>query len=109
MKTFRDDLSSMLQNPAFQKRYKEEKKRLFLGYQIRQARKKRKISQKDLAKLTGLTSRQISQIETAEEPQYDLATLLQVSAPLGLTLALVPQTQIAYPRRKVYSTMAMAS
>lgn len=109
MKTFRDDLNKMLQNPTFQKRYKEEKERLFLGYQIRQERKRRKLSQKDLAQITGLTARQISQIETAEEPRYDLATLLQVTSPLGLALMLVPQNRVAYQNRKIQPEIALAA
>jgi DNA-binding XRE family transcriptional regulator len=67
MRTFRDDLNEMLRNSAFKKRYKEEKERLFLGYQIRQERRRRKLSQKDLAKMAGLTPRQISQIKTNPE------------------------------------------
>ena len=70
MRTFRDDLKEMMQNPLFKKRYEEEKERLFLGYQIRQVRKRRRLSQKDLAKMAGLTARQISQIETAEEKVF---------------------------------------
>jgi|GEM_PF-5982364 len=109
MKTFRDDLNTMLQDPAFKKRYKEEKERLFLGYQIRQERKRRKMSQKKLAQITGLTPHQISQIETAEEPRYDLATLLQITSPLGLTLMLVPQNRVIYQNRKIQSEIAMAA
>ena len=100
MKTFRDDLSEMLRNPAFKKRYKEEKERLFLGYQIRQARRRRKLSQKDLAKMTGLTAQQISQLETAEEA-FGLATLLQVASALELALMLVPQNRVAYLNRSL--------
>jgi len=109
MKTFRDDLNQMLQNPIFQKQYKEEKERLFLGYQIRQERKRRKLSQKDLAKITGLTARQISQIETAEDARYDLATLLKVTSPLGLALVLMPKNRVTYQNRKIQPEIAMAA
>lgn len=109
MKTFRDDLNTMLQNPTFKKRYKEEKERLFLGYQIRQERKRRKMSQKDLAQISGLTSHQISQIESAEEPRYDLATLLQITSPLGLTLMLVPQNWVIYQNRKIQPEIGIAA
>ncbi|MGH7594706.1 MAG: helix-turn-helix domain-containing protein [bacterium] len=90
----------MLRNPAFKKRYEEEKERLFLGYQIRQERKRRKLSQKDLAKMTGLTAQQISQMETAEEA-FSLAILLQVASALGLALMLVPQNRVPYLNRSL--------
>ncbi|MDZ7314134.1 MAG: helix-turn-helix domain-containing protein [candidate division KSB1 bacterium] len=90
----------MLRNPGFRKRYEEEKELIFLGYQIRQERRKRKISQKNLAKLTGLTARQISQIETAEEA-FDLATLLHVASALGLALMLVPRNRVAHLSRSL--------
>jgi DNA-binding XRE family transcriptional regulator len=109
MKTFRDDLNEMLRNSAFKKRYEEEKERLFIGYQIRQARKRRKLSQKDLAKITGLTARQISQIELADEPTFGLATLLQVTSALGLALMLVPQNRVPFVNRTLRSAAAMAA
>jgi DNA-binding Xre family transcriptional regulator len=109
MRTFRDDLNEMLRSPAFKKRYEEERERLFLGYQIRQERRRRKLSQKDLARLTGLTARQISQIEMAEEPGYDLATLLQVASALELALMLVPQNRVAYLHRTLRSEPALAA
>ena len=109
MTTFRDDLNVLLRNPVFKKGYEEEKERLFLGYQIRQERKRRKLSQKDLAELTGLTGRQISQIETAEGPAFGLATLLQVASALGLALILVPQNRIAHLNRTLRSEIAVAA
>ena len=58
MSTFREDLKDMLRNPAFKKQYEEEQERLFLCYQIRQERRRRKLSQQDLAKMKMcLTSR----------------------------------------------------
>jgi DNA-binding XRE family transcriptional regulator len=109
MRTFRDDLKEMMQNPLFKKRYEEEKERLFIGYQIRQERRRRKLSQKDLAKMAGLTARQISQIETAEEKAHDLTTLLRVASPLGLTLMLVPQNRVAYLNHTLRSVAAVAA
>jgi len=109
VRTFRDDLKEMMQNPLFRKRYEEEKERLFLGYQIRQERKRRKLSQKDLAKMAGLTAQQISQIETAEEKEHDLAMLLRVASPLGLALMLVPQNRVPYLNRTLHSAPAVAA
>jgi DNA-binding XRE family transcriptional regulator len=109
MMTFRDDLHEMLRNPAFKKRYEEEKERLFLGYQIRQERKRRKLSQKDLAKMAGLTPRQISQIELAEEPAFGLAAVLQVTSALGLALMLVPQNRVPHVNRTLRSAAAVAA
>jgi transcriptional regulator with XRE-family HTH domain len=109
MRTFRDDLNEMLRNPAFKKRCEEEKERLFIGYQIRQERRRRKLSQKELAGLTGLTARQISQIESAEEPAFGLATLVQVASALGLKLMLVPQSRVAYLNRTLRSEFATAA
>lgn len=108
MTTFRDDLNAMLRNPVFKKRFEEEKERLFLGYQIRQERKRRKLTQKDLAEMTGLTGRQISQMETAEEPAFGLATLLQVTSALGLALILVPQNRVAHLNHTLRSEIAVA-
>jgi DNA-binding XRE family transcriptional regulator len=109
MKTFRDDLNEILRNPIFKKRYEEEKERLFLGYQIRQERRRRKLSQKDLAKMAGLTPRQISQIELAEEPAFGLATVLQVTSALGLALMLVPQNRVPYVNRTLRSATAIVA
>lgn len=109
MKTFRNDLNEMMENPVFKERYEEEKERLFLGYQIRQERKRRKLSQKDLAKMTGLTASQISQIELAEEPAFGLATLLQVTSALGLALMLVPQNRVPYVNRTLQFAIAAAA
>lgn len=109
MRTFRDDLNEMLRNPSFKKSYAEEKERLFIGYQIRQERKRRKLTQKDLAKMAGLTARQISQIELAEKPAFGLATVLQVTSALGLALMLVPQNRVPYVNRTLRSATAMAA
>ncbi len=108
MNTFRDDLKEMLRNPSFKKRYEEEKERLFLCYQIRQERKRRKLSQQDLAKMTRLSARQISQLETAEEPGFDLSTLLHVASALGLALMLVPQHRVAALKRTLRSEAVAA-
>jgi DNA-binding Xre family transcriptional regulator len=108
MMTFRDDLNEMLRNPTFKKRYEEEKEKLFIGYQIRQERMRRKLSQKDLARMTGLTAQQISQIEMAREPKYDLATLLQVASALELVLMLVPQNRVAQLNHTPRSQLATA-
>jgi len=109
MRTFRDDLNEMLRNPSLKKRYEEEKERLFIGYQIRQERKRRKLTQKDLAKMAGLTPRQISQIELAEEPAFDFATVLQVTSALSLALMLVPQNRVPYVNRTLRSAAAVAA
>jgi len=109
MNTFRDDLKEMLRNPSFKKRYEEEKERLFLCHQIRQERRRRKLSQQDLAKMTRLTARQISQLEAADVPAFDLGTLLHVANALGLTLMLVPQHSVAALKRTLRSGTAAAA
>lgn len=64
----------------------EENEFLKLGYKIKYERVKRKISQLNLAMVTGLTTRTISRIECgAIDPKY--STLIKIAGALDMELA----------------------
>jgi ribosome-binding protein aMBF1 (putative translation factor) len=53
-------------NPKLQAAYNEEKKKYQIACKIRECRKRKKLSQKDLATLIGTTQSVISRLENAE-------------------------------------------
>ncbi len=64
--SFNDDLAKDLKNPKFKKAYNEEMLKLQIAEQIIVLRKKRRLTQKDLAKKIHTTQAVISRIENAQ-------------------------------------------
>jgi len=89
METFRDFLTKELENKEFAQSFREERRRLRIAYEIRQERQRRKLTQKELAKLAGVTQQMISRIENADAPKVSLRTLMKVAAALDLEVGLV--------------------
>ena len=97
METFKDFLAKELENKEFAQAFHEERRRLRIAYEIRQERQRRNLTQKQLAKLAGVTQQMISRIENADAPKVSLRTLVKVAAALDLEVGLV---QPSHPAKK---------
>jgi len=84
MRFFREHLNEELKNPEFKRIYEEEKYLLELGMAIAEAREKKGLSQKELAKKSQVTQQQLSKIENGIN--CNLLTFIKVSSALGLGL-----------------------
>ena len=63
---------------------------LYIGKQIRQARKSRKVSQSELAKALGMSRTTIGQIESGTVQEIGVRKLIRVLEFLGLELSVRP-------------------
>ena len=63
---------------------------LYIGKQIRQERKKRKVSQLDLSKALGMSRTTIGQIESGTVQEIGVRKLIRVLEFLGLELRIRP-------------------
>lgn len=61
--TLEDDLRERLKNPAFRKEWEDSEVEFQLGCKLIEARLKRDLSQRDLAKKAGTSQSQIARIE----------------------------------------------
>ena len=82
--TFEKHLSEELKNPQFKKYYEEEKYLLELGLAIAEAREKKGLTQKELAKKSQVSQQQLSKIENGIN--CNMLTFIKVSSALGLGL-----------------------
>ena len=79
---FNDWLQNQLKNPELKKAYEEEDVRARLALRIAEVRKKKKISQAELAKKLHTTQQVISDIETFKHPNITLLTLQKIAEAL---------------------------
>ena len=66
-------------NPKLQAAYNEEMKKYQIACKIRECRKRKKLSQKDLAKLIGTTQSVISRLENDEYTGHSLRVLRKIA------------------------------
>jgi len=92
METFKDFLAEELKDREFTQAFLEERRRLRIAYEIREARKHRGLTQRQLAQLAGTTQQMVSRVENADAPRVSLRTLLKIAAALDLEVGLVPAT-----------------
>jgi len=85
--TFRDHLKESLKNSEFKKAWEESEADFKLACQVIEARLKRKLSQRDLAKKVGTSQAAISRIE-AMNANPSLAFLKRLSVALGVKLSI---------------------
>ena len=71
-------LQEELKDPVFRKAYREEYAKLAFAYQIAQTRKKRKLSQAELAKRLGTTQSVVARMETGEQ-NFTVGTLQKIA------------------------------
>lgn len=64
--TFEEDLQKRLKNPAFRKEWEDSEVEYQLGRKLIEARLKRNMSQRDLAKKVGTSQAAISRIESMD-------------------------------------------
>lgn len=84
--TFKKDLGAKLADKKFKKRYEGELRKLRLGYQIAALRKKRGLTQKELAHRLKTSQGAITRIESGEYTGYSLHTLEKIAIATGARL-----------------------
>ena len=82
---FQDILKKELKNPEFKKHYDEYGKQLEIAYQILQLRKKKKMSQAQLAKKIGTKQSNIARIESGQQ-NFSIDILEKIAEALGRDL-----------------------
>jgi|SRR5262245_17258698 len=76
-KVMKEFLKERLKDPDYRKFHEEEKFRTLFGEQVASARKKAKMTVKDLADRVGVPEKAISNIEKGEYKKMTLKTLLE--------------------------------
>lgn len=80
-------LEELSEDPEFQRIYREQAQLLDIAIKIEEAREKKKISQKKLAKLTKTNQSVISRIESGIE-NISLKKLFRIANALGVTVSI---------------------
>ncbi len=75
----REFLKERLKDPEYQKHYREEKLRQYLGQSIAALRKKKKMSPEQFAKAIGSNVQSLTRIEKGEYGRYTLKFLLDLA------------------------------
>jgi DNA-binding XRE family transcriptional regulator len=86
------DLKEKLKNAEFKRLYEFESAKVALAQRIAELREEKHLNQVDLAKKLGVSQQFISQIETGQENNLTLNTLLRLAYTLGRGL------KISFPR-----------
>lgn len=81
---FRNHLEEKLKDPEFKKDYELEKKMLEFSIKLHKEREKKKLTQKALADLAGITQQQLSKIEKGYNS--NIATYFKVATALGVDI-----------------------
>jgi len=76
-------LQEQLKNKKFRKLYEIEVAKVALAQRIAELREEKHLNQADLAKILGVSQQFISQIETGDEKNLTLITLLRLASALG--------------------------
>lgn len=76
-------LQEQLKNKKFRKLYEIECAKVALAQRIAELREEKHLNQVDLAKMLGVSQQFISQIETGQEKNLTLFTLLRLASALG--------------------------
>lgn len=82
---FQDMLKKELKNPEFKKLYDEYGRQLEIAYQILQLRKKKKMSQLELAKRIGTKQSNIARLEAGQQ-NFSIDTLEKIANALDCRL-----------------------
>ncbi|MDD5465953.1 MAG: helix-turn-helix transcriptional regulator [Candidatus Omnitrophica bacterium] len=76
-------LQNELKNKKFRKLYEVEVAKVALAQKIAELREEKHLNQAELAKMLGVSQQFISQIETGQERNLTLYTLLRLASALG--------------------------
>lgn len=82
---FQEYLEKQLKNPEFKKYYDEYGKQLEIAYQILQLRKRKKMSQAELAKKIGTKQSNIARMETGQQ-NFTTETLQKIASAFNCNL-----------------------
>ncbi|KKQ23768.1 MAG: hypothetical protein US35_C0001G0012 [Parcubacteria group bacterium GW2011_GWA2_37_10] len=85
---FDDILKKELKNPKFRKYYDEHGKQLEIAYQILQLRKKKKMSQTQLAKKIGTKQSNIARMESGQQ-NFSVDILGKIAEALGCNVKII--------------------
>ena len=85
---FQDVLKKELKNPEFKKYYDEYGRQLEIAYKILQLRKKKKLSQAQLAQKIGTKQSNIARMEAGQQ-NFSVDTLDKIAGALGCNLSIV--------------------
>ena len=77
------DLKEQLKNKEFRKAYEFECAKVALAQKIAELREDGHLKQADLAKKLGVSQQFVSQIETGEEKNLTIETLIKIAQSLG--------------------------
>jgi DNA-binding XRE family transcriptional regulator len=91
MRTHRQYLDRQLKNEEFAKDFRREKQKLRIACDIRSARIKSGLSQRDLAIKAGVTQQMVSRLETASKANMATTTVCKIAEALGMDVGLVPR------------------
>jgi DNA-binding XRE family transcriptional regulator len=83
VRTFRRRLREDLKDPEFKAHYQEERQALKLAMKIAKLRKKKGLSQQQMAKLMGTSQQAVSRIESGEYDGFTLRTLEKIAEATG--------------------------
>jgi DNA-binding XRE family transcriptional regulator len=81
-------LREKLKNEEFRRLYQLERAKVALAQKIAEMREEKHLRQVDLAKRIGVTQQFISQIETGEEKNLTLETMIKIARSLGRGLSI---------------------
>jgi len=82
---FQEHLAERLKNPEFKKYYDEYGKQLEIAYQILQLRRKKNMTQAELAKKIGTKQSNIARMETGQQ-NFSIDMLQRIASVLGKNL-----------------------
>jgi len=82
---FQEYLKDQLKNPEIKKHYDEYEKQLEIAYKILQLRKKKKLSQAELAKRIGTKQSNIARMESGQQ-NFTTDTLQKIADVFGYNL-----------------------
>jgi DNA-binding XRE family transcriptional regulator len=85
---FDDILKKELKNPEFKKHYDEYGRQLEIAYQILQLRKKKKISQAQLAKKIGTKQSNVARMEAGQQ-NFSVDILGKIAEALGCNVKIM--------------------
>jgi ribosome-binding protein aMBF1 (putative translation factor) len=85
---FQNYLEKQLKNPEFKKHYNEYGKQLEIAYQILELRKKKNISQAQLAKKIGTKQSNIARMEAGQQ-NFSVDILEKIAGALGCNLSIM--------------------
>ncbi len=96
-KEYKGDLKRKLKNKKFKEKYNMELRLIRLAREVEEARKKKHISQKKLADLTGMKQQEISRFEKGEQNATYFTVVKMLNA-LGKDIKIINRNEKIHAR-----------